>query len=133
MPDLLLLVCGVAGIRLGSDVLINGALLFLYVSRRGVRGPEALIVLLIDIRYAVLRLGVPGSQVRNSLCRPHGAQAGKEPGAGFPVGPVRWLVGPASRGTDPLRKRRNRIRCRSNPRGNLSDLRCINVPVRTGP
>jgi cation:H+ antiporter len=36
-------------------------LLFLYVTRRGVRGPEAAILLLIYISYAVVRLGGPGS------------------------------------------------------------------------
>ena len=36
-------------------------LLFLYVSRRGVRGPEAAVLLLIYFGYAALRLGGPGS------------------------------------------------------------------------
>jgi len=36
-------------------------LLFLYVTRRGVRGPEATILLLIYISYAAVRLGGPGS------------------------------------------------------------------------
>lgn len=36
-------------------------LLFLYVTRRGVRGPEAAILLLIYISYAAVRLGGPGS------------------------------------------------------------------------
>ena len=36
-------------------------LLFLYVTRRGVRGPEAAILLLLYISYAAVRLGGPGS------------------------------------------------------------------------
>ena len=36
-------------------------LLFLYVTRRGVRGPEATILLLIYFSYAAVRLGGPGS------------------------------------------------------------------------
>jgi cation:H+ antiporter len=36
-------------------------LLFLYVTRRGVRGPEAAILLLIYLSYAAVRLGGPGS------------------------------------------------------------------------
>jgi cation:H+ antiporter len=36
-------------------------LLFLYVSRRGVRGPEAAVLLLIYIGYAAVRLVGPGS------------------------------------------------------------------------
>lgn len=36
-------------------------LLFLYVSRRGVRGPEAAVLLLVFIGYAAVRLGGPGS------------------------------------------------------------------------
>lgn len=36
-------------------------LLFLYVTRRGVRGPEAAILLLIYVSYAAVRLGGPGS------------------------------------------------------------------------
>jgi cation:H+ antiporter len=36
-------------------------LLFLYVSRRGVRGPEAAILLVVYISYVVVRLGGPGS------------------------------------------------------------------------
>jgi cation:H+ antiporter len=36
-------------------------LLFLYVTRRGVRGPEAVILLLIYFSYAAVRLGGPGS------------------------------------------------------------------------
>lgn len=36
-------------------------LLFLYVSRRGVRGPEAAILLVVYFAYAAVRLGGPGS------------------------------------------------------------------------
>ena len=36
-------------------------LLFLYVTRRGVRGPEAVIMLLVYFSYVVVRLGGPGS------------------------------------------------------------------------
>ena len=36
-------------------------LIFLYVTRRGIRGPEATVLLTIYIAYALLRLGGPGS------------------------------------------------------------------------
>jgi cation:H+ antiporter len=36
-------------------------LLFLYVSRRGVRGPEAAVLLCVYVGYAIVRLGGPGS------------------------------------------------------------------------
>ena len=36
-------------------------LMFLYVTRRGIRKPEAVILLIIYFAYAALRLGGPGS------------------------------------------------------------------------
>ena len=36
-------------------------LIFLYVSRRGIRSPEAVVLLAIYIAYAAVRLGGPGS------------------------------------------------------------------------